>query len=34
MSDFDILRELFKADALVALEDNPYGKKIVTLSES
>jgi hypothetical protein len=33
MSDFDTLRELFKMDALIALEESPYGKKIVTLSE-
>jgi len=31
MSDFDTLRELFKTDVLIALEESPYGKKMVTL---
>jgi hypothetical protein len=33
MSDFDTLRELFKTEALIALEENPYGKKKVILNE-
>lgn len=33
MPDHDILCELFRKEARVALEDGDYGKKAVTLSE-
>lgn len=33
MPDLDILCELFRKEAMIALEESHYGKKVVTLSE-